>query len=144
MTTFTQAQGTRSSALITMGALASDTYMASSAIDLGAAIPLDVTIEVEATATSPSGDQQVNVFAQLSLDNANFGSGPTTGTSSTDEPDLHWIGSLPVKSTGTHRKFFSLSGLPITRYLKLVVRNRTGVTLTSGFVYRADITGSGA
>jgi hypothetical protein len=46
MTTFTQTQGTHSSALITMGALASDTYAGIiRAIDLGSAIPLDVTIE---------------------------------------------------------------------------------------------------
>jgi hypothetical protein len=48
-----------------------------------------------------------------------------------------------VKSTGAHRKFFSLSGLPVTRYLKLVAKNDMGVALTSGFIYKADITGVG-
>ena len=142
MTTFTQAQGTKSAALLTMSTLGSDTYIASSSIDLGASIPLDVTFEVVATVTSPTGDQQVLLFAQLSLDNSNFGTGPTSGTSITDEPALHWIGTLPCKSTGTHRKFFSIQGLPVARYMKLVARNRTGVSLTSGFVYSADITGA--
>lgn len=141
MTIFTQAQGAKSAALLTMGTLGSDTYIASSSIDLGTSIPLDVTFEAVATVTSPTGDQQVILFAQLSLDNVNFGTGPTSGTSTTDEPALHWIGTLPCKSSGTHRKFFSLQGIPVTRYMKLVARNRTGVTLTSGFVYRADITG---
>lgn len=144
MTTFTQAQGARSAAQLTMSTLASATYIASSAIDLGATIPMDVTIEVEVTpSTTPSGNKQLVVFAQLSLDNSNFGSGPTSGTTTTDEQDLHWIGTVPVKSTGTHRKFFSLSGLPVTQYLKLVVKNDMGVALTSGSIYKSDITGVG-
>src|SRR5690349_24606011 len=96
MTTFTQAQGARSSDLLSMGTLASATYAVTSAIDLGATVPLDVTVEVEATpGTTPSGNKQLVVFAQLSLDNTNFGSGPTSGTTTTNEPDLHWIGTLP-------------------------------------------------
>jgi hypothetical protein len=143
-TTFTQEQGARSSAQLTMSTLASATYIASSAIDLGSALPIDVTIEVEVTpSTTPSGNKQLVIFAQLSLDNSSFGSGPTSGTTTTDEQDLHWIGTVPVKSTGTHRKFFSLSGLPVTRYLKLVVKNDMGVSLTSGYIYKADITGVG-
>ncbi|HXR50412.1 MAG TPA: hypothetical protein VN778_05300 [Verrucomicrobiae bacterium] len=142
MPTITQSQGAKSGALLTMGTLAIDTYIASSAIDLGANIPLDVTFEVVVTVTSPVSDQQVLLFAQLSLDNTDFGTGPTSGSSATDEADLHWIGTLPCNSTGTHRKLFSLSGLPVAKYIKLVARNRTGVALTSGFVYRADITGA--
>jgi hypothetical protein len=105
---------------------------------------MDVTIEVEVTpSAATSGNKQLVVFAQLSLNNTDFGSGPTSGTTTTDEQDLHWIGTVPVKSTGTHRKFFSLSGLPVTQYLKLVVKNDMGVALTSGFIYKSDITGVG-
>jgi hypothetical protein len=142
MTTFTQAQGARSSAIVTMGTLGAGSYIASSAQDLGATIPLDVTFEVEVTVTSPTSNQQVILFAQLSLDNTNFGSGPTSGSSATDELDLHWIGTLPCRSSGTHRKFFSLQGLPVARYIKLIAKNDAGVTLTSGFVYKSDITGT--
>ncbi|ODT85357.1 MAG: hypothetical protein ABS69_00870 [Nitrosomonadales bacterium SCN 54-20] len=125
-----------------MGTLAADTYIASSAIDLGANIPLDVTFEMEVTVSAPASDKQVILFAQLSLDGTNFTTGPTTGTDATTEADLHYIGVLPCANTGTHRKMFSLSGLPVAKNIKLVVRNRTGVVLTSGFVYKADITGS--
>ena len=52
MTTHTLAQGTRSSAVLALGTLAAGTYVCSSAIDLGAAIPPDVTFEVEA---NPNG-----------------------------------------------------------------------------------------
>ena len=75
------------------------------------------------------------------LDNTNFGSGPESGTTTTEEGDLHLVGVLPTVDTNDHRKFFSLEGLPVTRYLKLVAKNDLGVALTSGNVYRADITG---
>jgi hypothetical protein len=143
MATFTQSQGTKSTSVLNLGTLASATYIASSAIDLGASLPLDVTFEVECVpSAAPSGSKQLILFGKLSLDNTNFGSGPESGTTTTDEPDLHWIGTLPVNSTGTHRKAFSLSGLPVARYLKLVVKNDLGVALTSGNVYKADITGA--
>lgn len=145
MTTFTQSQGARSASLLNLGTLASATYVASSAIDLGASIPLDVTFEVVCDPNgSPTGNKQLVVFAQLSLDNTNFGSGPTSGTDATNEPDLHWIGTLPCNDTNSHSKFFNLSGLPVTRYLKLVVKNDMGVALSSGNIYRADITGASA
>ena len=143
-TTFTQAQGTRSSTVLNLGTLASATYVMSTAIDLGSAIPLDVTFEMECDPNgTPSGNKQLILFAKLSLDNTNFGSGPESGTTATEEGDLHFIGAMPTVDTNTHRKFFSLAGLPVTRYLKLVVKNDMGVALTSGNVYRADITGVG-
>ena len=143
-TTFTRAQGARSAAVLALGTLASGTYIASSAIDLGAAIPEDVTFEVELNANgTPSGNKQLVLFAKFSLDNTNFGTGPESGTTTTEEADLHYIASLPSNDTNDHRKFFSLAGLPVTRYLKLVAKNDLGVALTSGNVYRADITGVG-
>lgn len=145
MAVFTQAQGSRSAPILSLGALASATYAASPVIDLGASIPLDVTLEVECTpSTATSGNKQLILFAKLSLDNTNFGSGPESGTTTTNELDLHWIGTLPCNDNSQHRKMFSLAGLPVTRYLKLVVKNDMGVALASGNVYRADITGASA
>lgn len=141
-TTQTLAQGARSSAVLALGTLASATYVTSSAIDLGAAIPVDVTFEVECNPNgTPSGNKQLVLFAKFSLDNTNFGSGPESGTTATEEADLHLIGVVPTVDTNDHRKFFSLAGLPVTRYLNLVAKNDMGVALTSGNVYRADITG---
>jgi hypothetical protein len=128
-----------------LASLASAAYTASPAIDLGAAIPLDVTFEVECVpSAATSGNKQLILFAKFSLDNTNFGSGPESGTSATNEPDLHWLGTLPCNDSSPHRKFFNLQGLPVARYLKLVVKNDTGVMLASGNVYRADITGASA
>lgn len=141
MTTATYAQGARSSAVLALGTLASATYVTSSAIDLGATIPIDVTFEVEANANgTPSGNKQLLLFAKFSLDGTNYGSGPESGTTATEEADLHFVGSMPMNDTNDHRKFFSLAGLPIARYMKLVAKNDLGVALTSGNVYRADIT----
>lgn len=141
MAVATYAQGTRSSAVLALGTLASATYVASSAIDLGATIPIDVTFEFEANANgTPSGNKQLVLFCKFSLDNTNWGSGPESGTTATEEADLHVIGVLPMNDTNDHRKFFSLSGLPIARYVKLVAKNDLGVALSSGNVYKADIT----
>lgn len=144
MTTHTLAQGTRSSSLLSMGTLAAGTYVAtSSGIDLGAAIPLDRTFEIVATpGSAPSGNKKLDVFAKLSLDNSNWTSGPESGTTTTNEPDLHMLGSLPLNDTSAHSKMFSLAGLPIARYLKIIVKNDAGVALASGEVYAADISGS--
>ncbi len=142
MTTFTQSQGARSASVLNLGTLASGTYIASSAIDLGASIPLDVTFEVQVTpSAATTGNKQLILFAKLSLDNTSFGSGPESGTVTTNEADLHWIGTLPCNDSSAHGKMFSLAGLPVSRYLKLVVKNDMGVALSSGNVYRADITG---
>lgn len=142
MTTHTLVQGSRSASILTLGTLASNTYIASSSQDLGAAIPLDKTIEVEADANgTPTGNKQLLVFAKLSLDNTNWTTGPESGTTATEEADLHFLGALPMNDTGAHRRMFSLRGLPVTRYVKIVCKNEAGVALTSGEVYWASITG---
>jgi hypothetical protein len=144
VTTHTLAQGTRTQQL-DLGTLASATYVTSSAIDLGATIPLDVTLEVEFDPNgSPSGNKQLVLFAKFSLDNTNYGSGPESGTTATEEADLQFVGSVPGSDTNTHRKFFSLQGQPVARYMKIVVKNDLGVALTSGKVYTAAITGASA
>ena len=144
-TTYTQ--GTRSSAVLALGTLASATYVTSTAIDLGASIPFDVVFEVECNPNgTPTGNKQLVLFCKCSLDNTNYGSGPESGTTATEEADLHLIGILPTNDTNDHRKFFSLrnAGVPITRYLKLVAKNDMGVALTSGNVYQSNITATTA
>lgn len=142
MSVHTLAQGTLSSSVLNLGTLASGTYVTSSAIDLTAVIPLDVTFQVECDPNgTPTGNKQLVVFAKFSLDGTNYGSGPESGTTTTEEADLHFVGVLPTNDTNTHRKFFSLAGLPIARYVKIVCKNDMGVALTSGNVYKADITG---
>jgi hypothetical protein len=136
--THTLAQGTRSSSVFNLGTLGSGSYSTSSVIDLGATIPIDVTFEVECDPNgTPTGNKQLVLFAQFSLDNTNF----NTTLDATNEADSHLLGVLPCNDTNTHRKFFSLAGLPVARYVKIGAKNDMGVALTSGNVYRSDITG---
>lgn len=137
MATQTFTQGTRTS-LLTLGTLATGTFIASSTLDLSASIPYDVVVEVEWDHSgTPSGNEQMLVYAQVSGDNSAFTSGPTSGTTATEEQDLLFVGASPGNDTNTHRKQFSLraAGIPIARYLKVVVKNDSGGALTSGTVY---------
>lgn len=143
MTTHTLAQGTRTSTLLTCGTLAAGTYITSSAVDLGATIPLFVTLQAECNANgTPSGNKQLVVFVKWSLDGTNYTSGPESGTTTTEEADLHFAGSLPCVDTNDHRKEFVV--YPKARYFKIVAKNDLGVALTSGEVYRSDWTGASA
>jgi len=143
MTTHTLAQGSRTSSLLSCGTLASATYITSTAIDLGASVPLFVTLQAECNANgTPSGNKQLVVFLKWSLDNTNFTSGPESGTTATEEADLHWAGTLPCVDTNDHRKEFVV--YPKARYMKIVCKNDLGVALTSGEVYRSDWTGASA
>lgn len=143
MTTHTLAQGARTSTLLTCGTLASATYITSSAIDLGATIPLFITFQATANANgTPSGNKQLVLFLKWSLDNTNYTSGPESGTTATEEADLHWAGSLPMNDTNDHTKEFIV--YPKGRYMKIVAKNDLGVALTSGEVYRSDWTGASA
>lgn len=130
-----------------MSTLANNTYITSSAIDLGAAIPLDLMLEVVADPNgTPTGNNfQVVVFAKFSLDNTNWTTGPESGTTTTLEPQLHFVGVLPLPDTTEARKMMSLSATGIVaRYVKLIAKNETGVALTSGYIYTAAITGASA
>lgn len=144
MTTNTLVQGARSSLTATgFGTLAAATYVASNAYNANTNKPVDVVVEVEAATTStPAGNKQVLVFVQASLDGANFQSGPTSGTTTTDEQDLTYVGTVPVNTaTTTHRKMFSIGNTLgfVPQQFKVVLKNDLGVALTSGAVYTAEI-----
>lgn len=133
-------QGSRTSSLLSCGTLASGTYICSSAIDLGADVPEFITIQTEANANgTPSGNKKLDLFLKWSLDNTNWTSGPESGTTTTEESDLHSVGALPMNDTNDHRKEFLV--YPLGRYMKIIAKNDLGVALTSGEVYRSDWTG---
>lgn len=147
MAVVTTAQGTRTALTITgFSTLASATYVASSAYNANTNKPQDIVIEVEAATTNtPAGNKQVIVYVQASLDGTNFQSGPTSGTSDTDAPDLTQIGSVPVNSaTTTHRKMFSVGQALgfVPQQFKIICKNDLGVALTSGAVYTSEIINS--
>lgn len=136
--------GTRTALTATgIGTLASATYLASSAYTANSNKPVDVIVEAEAATTNtPAGNKALVVFIQTSLDGTNFTSGPTSGTSTTDEGNLVSIGTVPMNSASvTQRGEFSIVRvLGFVPYaFKVVVKNDLGVPLTSAAIYTSEI-----
>ena len=89
MATISAIVGTRTSLTTTaLNSLANSTYVSAGVIDLTATDPLDVLVEVKATPGTVSGNKQIVIFAKTSLNNTDFTSGPETGTTTTDEPNM--------------------------------------------------------
>lgn len=140
-----QIVGTRTALTSTgFSTLASATYVATSAYTAATNDPNDVVVEVEcATTNTPTGNKQVVVFVKESLDGTNYRSGPESGTTTTDEPNLRFLGVIPVNTASTtQRGTFSVGdALGFCPYaFKVVLKNDLGVALTSGAVYTSEIT----
>jgi len=142
MATVTQAAGTRTN-LGSLGTLANGTYLNVGTLTFNTNKPIDVEIEVSATPGTVSGNKQLVVFAQQSLDGTNFETGPTSGTTTTDEPNLTLIGTLPLNTNSTlQRRVFKLAQafgtLPYAA--KIIVKNDSGAALGSGSVEYSEVT----
>lgn len=127
--------------------LAQGTYVALGTITHNTNQPVDDLLEVTVTAgTSVSGGKQLLVFAKQSLDGTNFTNGPESGTSTLDEPNLFFIGAIPMNTAnGTMTDVFSLASaydgnLPYAS--KIIVKNDSGATLASSgnSAYHAEVT----
>lgn len=121
--------------------LASATYVASNAYTTNGK---NTAVEVElATTNAPAGNKKADVFIQESLDGTNFRTGPTSGTSTTREPNLKFVDSLPITTTATTERltFDIKSALGyIPAAFKVIVKNDLGVALTTGNIYTSDVT----
>lgn len=144
MATIKQIVGTRTSLTVTgLGTLASGTYVTSATYTANTNQPLDVIVEVDvATTNTPAGNKQVVVFVQESLDGTNFRSGPGSGTTTTDEPNLRFLGTVPMNSVtttqiGTFSVAAALGYCPHS--FKVVIKNDLGVALTSGTAFTSEI-----
>ena len=144
MATVKQVQGTRTALTIAaLATLASATFCASSAYNCTTNQPLDVIVEVDvATTNTPAGNKQVVVFIQESLDGTNYRSGPGSGTTTTDEPNLRFLGTVPV-NTSSATEIGTFSVLQALGYVpwkfKIVIKNDLGVSLTSGTAWTSEI-----
>jgi hypothetical protein len=131
--------GTRTAFTISLNSLANVTYVAATAVDLRTIIasvtaPLQIVLELELTPGTVSGNKQAKLFAQISMDNSNFSTGPTSGTSTTDEDDLYLIGLLPLKSNSVlQRKGFEVVSAIgfMPGAIKPVVFNDSGAALAA-------------
>ena len=131
-----------------LSSLASATYVEGPTINHATNDPLDVQVMVSCTTTNtPTGNKQVVVFAKASIDGTTFGSGPTGSTSTTNEADMHYVGSVPMNDSDPHRKMFSLAaayGGVLPAASKLVFKNDCGVALTAAEVKIAEVWGVSA
>ena len=149
-TSFTSLLGTFTSIPFTgsgLSTLANVTYVTSTnPVDLGATTPLDCVLELSVTPGTVSGNKQVILFAQVSLDGTNYSSGPTSGTTTTDEPDLYLVGVVPCNTSSTaEKKSFSMASALgfCPRYFKPVVKNDSGAALSAGTLNYVPVTGVG-
>lgn len=146
MATIKQIVGSFNSLTVTgFATLASATYVASADINNTSNDPLDLMVEVEVTPGTVSSNKQVLVFAQGSVDGSDFETGPTSGTTATDEPNLTFVGAIPCNTNSTlQRKIFTLAqafGGVLPPHLRLVFKNETGAALSAAAVQYAEVNG---
>lgn len=144
MATIKQVVGARTALTVTgLGTLASGTYVTSAAYTANINQPLDVIVEVDvATTNTPAGNKQLAVFVKESLDGTNFRSGPGSGNTTTDEPNLRFLGTIPMNRVATTQigTFSVAQALGYCPYaFKVILKNDLGVALTSGTVYTSEI-----
>lgn len=148
MATITAPAGTRTTLTTTaLNSLASATYVSAGTIDVSAVDPIDMVIEVEATPGTVAGNKQLAVFLKVSFDNTNFSTGPESGTTATDEPNLLFLGSLPLNSNSILQRdaFSVMSSLGyVPPYCKVIVKNDSGAALAASghAVYYTAYTGN--
>lgn len=135
MATISAIVGTRTALTTTaLNSLASATYVSAGTIDLTAVDPLDVLIEVAATPGTVAGNRQLVVFAEVSLNGTDYTTGPETGTSATDEPNLRFLGTVPLNSNATQQRnvLSVMSALGyIPAHIKIICKNETGAALAA-------------
>lgn len=152
MTTTTIAIGSRtaiSGASTAMNSLANATYAVVGTVQFESSgkVPLDAKLEVSVTPGTTSGIPQVDIFAQESLDGTNFGTGPTSGTTNTDLPNLTWLMSIPCNTNATLQRSFctlaTILGGQLPHSLRIIARNATGAALAASGHNAFIQTGSG-
>ena len=146
MATIKQIVGTRTSLTTSaLNSLASATFVSAGTITHNTNQPIDVMIEVTATPGTVAGNKQLVVFAKVSLDGTNYSTGPESGTTTTDEPDLYYVGTVPLNtSSAVQTKTFSLAaalGGMLPYASKIIIKNDSGAALagSGNSVYYSEI-----
>lgn len=147
MATQKQPVGSPSSLTVTgLSTLASATYVQSNTYTANTNQPLDIILQVDiATTNTPSGNKQVKVFVDESLDGTDFRTGPTSSTTTTREGNHTPLGIIPLTTASTtERAFFSVKrALGFCPHsAKFTFFNDAGVALTSATVKVSEISGT--
>jgi hypothetical protein len=120
-----------------LNSLGSGAYVSAGTITFIASskVPAGCKLEVAVTPGTVSGDRRLVVFARASVDGTNYTTGPTSGTSTTDEPNLIFVGIVPCNSNSTlQRGQFELAqsfGGVLPPYVQIVCKNETGAALAA-------------
>ena len=142
--------GTRTTLTTTaLNSLASATYVNAGTITWNASslVPVTSKLEVEVTPGTVASNKQVLVFARASMDGTNFTTGPTSGTTTTDEANLIFIGAVPCNTNSTlQRGQFDLAaafGGALPHSAQIVIKNETGAALAASghAVYHTSVDG---
>ena len=95
----------------------------------------DVVVEVTLTPGTVSGNKQALLFLQASLNATDYTSGPVSGTTTTDEPNLYWLGAIPLNTNSTAQKgTFSVKNSQlgyVPKSFKVILKNDSGAALAS-------------
>ena len=133
-----------------LNSLANNTYVSAGTITFIASTLVSLTskIEVEVTpGTVSAGNGGVIVFARISMDGTNFTTGPVSGTTATDEPNLVYVGTVPCNTNATlQRGNFDLAsacGGTLPYAAQIIVKNSTGAALAASghAVYYTSVDG---
>lgn len=132
-----------------LNSLASATYVVAGTITWGSSskVPLTSKMEVEVTPGTVSSNKQVVVFAKITMDGTNWTTGPESSTTTTDEPNLVFVGVVPCNTSSTlQRAQFDLAsvfGGALPHAAKIIVKNETGASLAASghAVYYSDYVG---
>lgn len=120
-----------------LNSLANGTYVSAGTITFvsSSKVPAGCKLEVEATPGTVSGNKQLVVFARASVDNTSYTSGPTSGSTTTDEPNLIFVGTVPLNSNSTLQcGQFDLAlafGGVLPPYVQIVCKNDSGAALAA-------------
>lgn len=136
MADITQVVGARTELTTSaLNSLGSGAYVNAGTINHTTNDPIDVLVDVTVTPGTVAGNKQVLVFAKGSLDGTNFSTGPESGTTSTDEPNLVFVGSIPCNTNSAQQRgIFSLASAfngVLPQQSKIICKNDTGAALAA-------------
>lgn len=97
--------------------------------------PQDVIFEYAATvAATPTGNKQIVLFVQGSLDGTTWSPLPTSTTDATHDTSMRLLGSIATNAAELVRDRFNVSGAfggVLPAYWRVVVKNDCGVALST-------------
>lgn len=147
MSTVKQAVAAPVSLTVTgLSTLAAGTYVTGPTVNNTTNQPLDSLVEFAATPNgTTTGNMQAVLFAQASLDGTTWQSGPGSGTTTTNEADLTFIGSLPLAgASAAQLRIFSVAAAygVLPPYYRLVAKNDCGVPFSAATLRTAEVSGT--